>query len=911
MTVYDSIREASNKIVKATPMKGKGQLRASWISETLWAQMLAVRESRSQLARSQLWFERGCLKVIFDAWLARPVIQWFQLPVLPVKESLQLIRAGRHLERDKRREKKLWLRSQGVELDLNRASNNRAFYQTLKRLTKRSKGFAVAAVKDSEDRPCVTIEQRNAMWLQHWGEHYGANIVDWGDRPREDVSFDALELHPEADMVCEREVVLALKCFKTGKAVPDGVTSEILRAMNEVTCAWLCVVHTKILRTAFIPWELNGGYVAAVPKTHPPSVLAGNYRGILVLPVVLKILERVLLWRLQLQTKVSDMQFGNVGTALPSWILERKLEFLRQNKTSHAVVFVDVAAAFDAVVREWITGDLEALAELPRLQSDVKESLCEDVRCNGGVLERQGVQPYLIAAVRALHKNTWMSVSRQGASDCVLNTVFGERQGGVLSPTLFDLAQDLVLADVDAALRESGVLLQQDSDGVDGRSVDSPVAFKDDCFIVISHDSPAALLRYTKVAVETIYEKMRLRGFRVNVKPQKTVIMTRLYNEEGRRVMEGLRLCAPRQGALIGKKVVHISAIAHDGTGSTTMPILVMSRHIHLGRVAVATGSLMPEVRSRVGKARAAWRAFNTKALRESNLSMRSWRVGFMSLVLSVLIVGFESSRRLTKAEYKGLNKFFVSCVQSMSARFIPGSKEVWKIIEGTALQAMALPSLSRLLMHRRLNFVSRVTKSQNTTVARLLELESPWRQGLVQDIECLAKSCTKVADLGEPRDSLDVWFALAKDYPSAWKVYTRSLLSVGGGVGVRQVSELERELEHMLDNVEAFADLFEKGEDAEDVEGPEVEDALGALCDDVEGQQEVQEGSDKEEVAEQTFVCGICAKACRSLAGLGSHTRSRHGIYSDVSMRVQDSNCPSCNQCYETRAIAIQHLRE
>eukprot|EP00971_Amphidinium_carterae_P212690 4220867-Amphidinium_carterae.1 len=128
-----------------------------------------------------------------------------------------------------------------------------------------------------------------------------------------------------------------------------------------------------------------------------------------------------------------------------------------------------------------------------------------------------------------------------------------------------------------------------------------------------------------------------------------------MFSEEGRQVMEGLRQCAPQAGPL-------------------------------RGRVVVATGSLLPEVRNRVGKGRAAWREYNTKALRGAQLGVRSLRLGFVSLVLSVLIVGFDSSRRLTSAEFKCLNKFYLSCAQSLAARVGAVRGTAWKIPEGTAL---------------------------------------------------------------------------------------------------------------------------------------------------------------------------------------------------------------------------------
>eukprot|EP00971_Amphidinium_carterae_P330714 6463879-Amphidinium_carterae.4 len=561
LTVYDSLVRASRDIVQRVPHKGAGNLRACWIDSELWANMLEVREQRAQLGKRLRLFENAFVKIFFDVWVGdRPQILWCQVPVVPPRDHIVLFLRSRALNSAKKKSKRTWLRQQGALADSTRATHCAEYYKVLRRLTNRGRKFAYAAIHDEEGLASVTLEQRNAMWLGHWAKHYGADVVNWSERALEDVEFIVTEPIVDFPPVTEAEVLKALKFFKVGKAVPDDVTVEVLRAVAPDAAGPIAAAFNAMLVSGKIPWNLNGGYVASVPKTVPPSTCVTGYRGILVLPIFLKLLERCVLWRIQGQASVSDLQFGNVGTAFPSWMLDRHTEALRSEKISHAVIFVDVTAAFDAVVREWLTADIECLAHLPGLPVDVKRNLILDIRHYGGILERLGVEPYLVDIVRAFHTDTWLSVSRNGVRDDLLHSKMGERQGGVISPTLFDYALDVVLAKIKSALLDEGVIAQGEGFVNDsGIGQDGAIAFKDDCFLVISHRSPVQLVALVKKAAEVVYNTMQSFGLRVNMKPQKTVCLLRLFSDEGRRVAAGLREVAPK--VTLGPTLVKLTVV--------------------------------------------------------------------------------------------------------------------------------------------------------------------------------------------------------------------------------------------------------------------------------------------------------------------------------------------------------------
>eukprot|EP00971_Amphidinium_carterae_P334160 6469266-Amphidinium_carterae.1 len=164
-----------------------------------------------------------------------------------------------------------------------------------------------------------------------------------------------------------------------------------------------------------------------------------------------------------------------------------------------------------------------------------------------------------------------------------------------------------------------------------------------------------------------------------------------------------------------------------------------------------------------------------------------------------------------------------------------------------------------------------------------------------------------------EPIESLQPWFELIREFPREWKTYTRTLLVVGITGDADAVA-----LEGLLDDIAGSAGedvslddaLQLSGDHARDPEDTIIEgDTGGQLGTDEAG---VASGADEgmQDHAAADFSCDICGRKFRK-AGLGSHKRAIHAVFSDLSVRVADASCPSCGQSYETRAIAIQHLRE
>ena len=94
----------------------------------------------------------------------------------------------------------------------------------------------------------------------------------------------------------------------------DLITSEILRHLPKKALIFLTQIYNAVLRTTYYPalWKFTN--IVMIPKPNKPTHIPSSYRPIGLLPVMGKILEKLLLSRLipilESQNIIPDHQFG-------------------------------------------------------------------------------------------------------------------------------------------------------------------------------------------------------------------------------------------------------------------------------------------------------------------------------------------------------------------------------------------------------------------------------------------------------------------------------------------------------------------------------------------------------------------------------------------------------------------------
>jgi hypothetical protein len=156
---------------------------------------------------------------------------------------------------------------------------------------------------------------------------------------------------------------MALKSMKNGKAAGnDGITAEILKLTGTKTLEYLATLYTKCLKEKKIPDHWNKATIILIHKKGSKEDIK-NYRPISLLPVVYKILTKIINNRIQstLSSAQPREQAGfRKGFSTMDHIQTIKEVISRTNEYTLplSLAFIDFEKAFDSIMPQAITNAL-------------------------------------------------------------------------------------------------------------------------------------------------------------------------------------------------------------------------------------------------------------------------------------------------------------------------------------------------------------------------------------------------------------------------------------------------------------------------------------------------------------------------------------------------------------------------
>lgn len=163
------------------------------------------------------------------------------------------------------------------------------------------------------------------------------------------------------------ELRTLIKNLPNRKKAPgfDLITSKILKELPNKAIAHLRNIINAVFRLGYFPVQLKVAEVIMIPKAGKPLEDIESYRPISLLPVIGKIIEKILLLRLkpilQSQNLIPDHQFGFRDSHATVEQVNRMVKTIRtafEEKKYCSAVFLDISQAFDKV---WHTGLLYKL----------------------------------------------------------------------------------------------------------------------------------------------------------------------------------------------------------------------------------------------------------------------------------------------------------------------------------------------------------------------------------------------------------------------------------------------------------------------------------------------------------------------------------------------------------------------
>ena len=252
------------------------------------------------------------------------------------------------------------------------------------------------------------------MWKQHFCSLL--NSVT-GDKYKPDVLMYTQNVpFCEEMVVSNSEIVNIVRQLESGKSAgPDNITGECLKHADSKLNVLISCLFTAIFTHGYIPNAMTDTIILPLVKNKCGNLSdKNNYRPVALANILSKLFERVILDRIEDQLWSTDNQFGfkkDHATDMCIYTLKEFIELYKSRQTSVFVTFLDASKAFDRL-NHWTLFYK---------------------------LSKRGVKSYLVNIIMIWYRTQIMFVKWGDNISQGFNVTNGVKQGGILSPFLFNV----------------------------------------------------------------------------------------------------------------------------------------------------------------------------------------------------------------------------------------------------------------------------------------------------------------------------------------------------------------------------------------------------------------------------------------------------------------------------------------
>ena len=411
--------ELKNRFKALEEMEGNEDINTQWnLVKQSWnttcQQVLGVKTYQNKP-----WISDTTLKKIKQRKENKVVLINSRTRALKKEAQEKYAEANRQVKRSIKKDKRDFIDNLAEEAETAASKGNiKELYSITKKLAGKFQQQN-KPIKDKEGNKLTNAEKQEKRWMEYFKELLNRSAP----LNTPDIQPAQNDLEIDCNRPTKGEIKKAIKMLKNGKAAgPDGIPAEAIKADIELSTNVLYNIIGNIWEQGELPKDWREGHLVKLPKKGDLTDCS-NYRGIMLLSVPGKVLNRIILERIKkaVDSLLRDEQAGfrqNKSCLDQITTLRIIIEQCTEWNASLYINFIDFEKAFDSV-------DGENLWKL---------------------LRHYGIPP----KITELIKNTYQNMSCRIIHDGKLTEAFeiesGVRQGCLLSPFLFLLVIDWVMS---------------------------------------------------------------------------------------------------------------------------------------------------------------------------------------------------------------------------------------------------------------------------------------------------------------------------------------------------------------------------------------------------------------------------------------------------------------------------------
>ena len=651
----------------------------------------------------------------------------------------------------------------------------------------------------------------------------------------------------------------------------DGVTSDVIHQILPTASDVLTTLYIKAWILGAEPAQFKGGLMHSIAKKSG-STTASGMRGIVLLDSTGKLYHGILRRKMIQSIPALPSQLGGYRgqqTLFATQLLRSHCAVTACRHLSTATVFIDVRSAFHCLLREHAFG---TRASFPPRIIDVLQHENLDIGALTVSMQEHSqlfvdhASPGLARAVQDAHQDTWYVLPR---ADSCFATARGSRPGSPLADIAFNILMSSLLQELTALLIEHDV-----QHGVwEVMQLPSPVvAWMDDVAFPVSTTDAIQLdgaIERLMPQVRQIFESF---GLRLNTTARKTEVVCQYRGRNSPALREHRFVECLGQFRL------------NDGTSLRAVPT-----YEHLGTMFAQSATVQAELRTRIGKATAAYREMAKAIFGNKHVPIATRLQLLESLVLPVLLYGCGTWPVLSERQFQKLNHVIIGWQRKIAndGFWQNDCSSDWEFQAKWKLIPLGL----RLAKHRLL-YAFKLVQNAPQLVLDYVTAENDlcsdsWLQAVAKAVNWLLPRqhpAPRGAPEPEPTPPLEPTSTVLVTWLADHRVSGPRLMR-------RAIRRFLQE-EHMMGMVySGHRRIFDLCATFVPLVTPSA-DPAAAL-----------QGASH-------FPCGLCSRSFSSVQARQGHHWKFHGHFSIERKFVHGSTCVVCGQCFWTSQRMQQHLR-